>query len=188
MGDNDAEKNKKKRKFKKITEKLTSIEESISKIPKSDDDVKELKRIRIKRCDSYLRLKLCCSPIIPVADKWSIGAKLDFKVIGSNYKTLTSTTEHCFNDQVGSESEYIQWDDVEKFLVDDNLVVESCKCFVEIIACFIDSSAVTESSESAVGSPDSKACSKIVDEETVLSKIDHLGDAGLAAQQIDAEI
>ncbi|ULU09130.1 hypothetical protein L3Y34_013915 [Caenorhabditis briggsae] len=81
-------------------------------------------RIRIKRCDSYLRLKLCCSPIIPVADKWSIGAKLDFKVIGSNYKTLTSTTEHCFNDQVGSESEYIQWDDVEKFLVDDNLVVE----------------------------------------------------------------
>ncbi|CAP30962.2 Protein CBG11893 [Caenorhabditis briggsae] len=26
MGDNDAEKNKKKRKFKKITEKLTSIE------------------------------------------------------------------------------------------------------------------------------------------------------------------
>ncbi|UMM10060.1 hypothetical protein L5515_000009 [Caenorhabditis briggsae] len=51
-----------------------------------------------------------------------------------------------------------------------------------------DSSAVTESSESAVGSPDSKACSKIVDEETVLSKIDHLGDAGLGAQQIDAEI
>ncbi|ULU09129.1 hypothetical protein L3Y34_013915 [Caenorhabditis briggsae] len=231
-------------------------------------------RIRIKRCDSYLRLKLCCSPIIPVADKWSIGAKLDFKVIGSNYKTLTSTTEHCFNDQVGSESEYIQWDDVEKFLVDDNLVVEvevvilkvtgfgneeirpfddsqkdfsdvilvvkDTKFYVlkkflasqssyfkalllgnfaeagksevelkevdpeefqiflevlhgelainEIIACFIDSSAVTESSESAVGSPDSKACSKIVDEETVLSKIDHLGDAGLGAQQIDAEI
>ncbi|CAP33297.2 Protein CBR-CEY-2 [Caenorhabditis briggsae] len=51
-----------------------------------------------------------------------------------------------------------------------------------------DSSAVTESSESAVGSPDSKACSKIIDEEAALSKIDQLGDAGLGAQQIDAEI
>ncbi|UMM10920.1 hypothetical protein L5515_000462 [Caenorhabditis briggsae] len=51
-----------------------------------------------------------------------------------------------------------------------------------------DSSAVTESSESAVGSPNSKACSKIIDEEAALSKIDQLGDAGLGAQQIDAEI
>ncbi|PIC55632.1 hypothetical protein B9Z55_000825 [Caenorhabditis nigoni] len=51
-----------------------------------------------------------------------------------------------------------------------------------------DSSAVTESSESAVGSPDSKACSKIIDEEAALSKVDQLGDAGLGAQQIDAEI
>ncbi|CAO4360532.1 unnamed protein product [Caenorhabditis nigoni] len=50
-----------------------------------------------------------------------------------------------------------------------------------------DSSAVTESSES-VGSPDSKACSKIIDEEVALSKVDQLGDAGLGAQQIDAEI
>ncbi|CAO4361744.1 unnamed protein product [Caenorhabditis nigoni] len=51
-----------------------------------------------------------------------------------------------------------------------------------------DSSAVTESSESAVGSPDSKACSKIIDEEAALSKIDQLGEAGLGAQQIDAQI
>lgn len=57
-----------------------------------------------------------------------------------------------------------------------------------------DSSAVTESSESAsdVASPDSKSCSKIITEEAGLSKVDRcdsaLGEAGLGAQPIDAQI
>uniref|UniRef100_A0A1I7THP0 CSD_1 domain-containing protein n=1 Tax=Caenorhabditis tropicalis TaxID=1561998 RepID=A0A1I7THP0_9PELO len=57
-----------------------------------------------------------------------------------------------------------------------------------------DSSAVTDStdSNSAAGSPDSKSCSKIIDEEATLSKIDRcgsaMGDAGLGAQPIDAQI
>ncbi|CAP23334.1 Protein CBG02238 [Caenorhabditis briggsae] len=55
-----------------------------------------------------------------------------------------------------------------------------------------DSSALTESSNSAAGSPDSKSCAKIIDEEAALSKLDRcgsaLGDAELGAQAIDAQI
>ncbi|EFO84906.1 hypothetical protein CRE_03641 [Caenorhabditis remanei] len=57
-----------------------------------------------------------------------------------------------------------------------------------------DSSAVTESSESssATASPDSKSCSKIIDEEATLSKVERCGsaldDAGLGAQPIDGQI
>uniref|UniRef100_A0A1I7TX00 CSD_1 domain-containing protein n=1 Tax=Caenorhabditis tropicalis TaxID=1561998 RepID=A0A1I7TX00_9PELO len=53
-----------------------------------------------------------------------------------------------------------------------------------------DSSVVTDSAES--GSPDSKSCSKIIDEEAALSKIDRcdsaMGEAGLGAQPVDAQI
>ncbi|EFO84632.1 hypothetical protein CRE_03839 [Caenorhabditis remanei] len=56
-----------------------------------------------------------------------------------------------------------------------------------------DSSAVTDSSESASasGSPDSKSCSKIIDEEAGLSKVDRCDSAlgaSLGAQPIDAQI
>ncbi|CAL2036793.1 hypothetical protein CAEBREN_10862 [Caenorhabditis brenneri] len=57
-----------------------------------------------------------------------------------------------------------------------------------------NSSVATESSEStsATASPDSKSCSKIIDEEAALSKIDRcgsaMGDIGLGAQPIDAQI
>ncbi|EGT40805.1 hypothetical protein CAEBREN_20898 [Caenorhabditis brenneri] len=57
-----------------------------------------------------------------------------------------------------------------------------------------NSTTVTESSESAsaAASPDSKSCSKIIDEEAALSKLDRcgsaMGDIGLGAQPIDAQI
>ncbi|PIC49045.1 hypothetical protein B9Z55_007784 [Caenorhabditis nigoni] len=80
----------------------------------------------VKRNNNHLGFYVHCEPITP-SDKWSIQARIELKVVGSNQNDVIETFDYCYEKSTGRGfSSFLEWDKMEKeYLVDGNLTVEA---------------------------------------------------------------
>ncbi|CAO4361335.1 unnamed protein product [Caenorhabditis nigoni] len=172
-------KHSQKRKFDEMAEKLQSIEESVSKISKTDNDGKSflsnnhsnkeqesrkifslkdvfenvysLKEdeyvcsedeehfnvkwnIEVGHIDNHLGFYVHCKPIAPIGNKYTIEAKLEFKMLGNDDNTAIKTVKFCFDkdEVVCGYEHFLKWEEMEyDFLINEKKLTAEVK--VEIL-------------------------------------------------------
>ncbi|PIC48917.1 hypothetical protein B9Z55_007715 [Caenorhabditis nigoni] len=89
-------------------------------------------RMSVLHSNDHLLFLVYCDPIAP-RDKWSIGTKLEFKVVGGNRKVITRTWDFCYGThRYFGFKKFQDWKEMKKFyLVDGNLTVEASVTIVE---------------------------------------------------------
>ncbi|CAO4381473.1 unnamed protein product [Caenorhabditis nigoni] len=160
--------NSHKQKLDKITEKLRSVEETVSKIPilsnnQRNKNLKPEKRFVLKHVfkkvldldgesdyvesekEEHFNMKwfidmkfygydlgfhVCCEPLNPLSDEWSIKTKSKFKMMGPGNANASKTVMHSFDNEDDSKYYEFSWRDVEYCLINDNL---TCQVEVKIL-------------------------------------------------------
>ncbi|CAO4366298.1 unnamed protein product [Caenorhabditis nigoni] len=140
--------NSHKRKFDEIADKLQSMEESISKIPKFDDN--ERKSLMTLSEKSFLsnnqskekedsRKGFVLKDVFKNMANFEVGDfattqneehfnvnwHMQFRMMGNDYEKVTKTTKYCFeNEESFGCDGFLEWTNLDYYLVDDNLTAE----------------------------------------------------------------
>ncbi|PIC48868.1 hypothetical protein B9Z55_007690 [Caenorhabditis nigoni] len=119
-------------KLKYVFKNVHKFKENKNKCSEWDDHFNSNWYMSARRSNGHLGLFVVCHPIARKG-KWSIQAKLEFKVVGPNQNAVIKTGEDCYEKIRGlGFTEFLEWEKIkEEYLVDGNLTVEAKVTIIE---------------------------------------------------------
>ncbi|PIC48931.1 hypothetical protein B9Z55_007723 [Caenorhabditis nigoni] len=111
-------------KLKHVLKNVSNFKENVEHLSEKEDYYNTNWSIAVQRHKNDLGFYVHCEPITP-ADKWSIRAKLEFKVVGPNENDVIKTWDYCYKSKGAGFCKFLDWEEMKKwYLVDGNLTLE----------------------------------------------------------------
>ncbi|PIC41954.1 hypothetical protein B9Z55_009190 [Caenorhabditis nigoni] len=91
--------------------------------------------MEIMRNGRHLEFFVWWEPITHLEENWAIETKMEYSMMGSDDYNVTKTIEHCFDSykEYYKFSRFVEWEDINEYLIDNNLTVQVKVEILEII-------------------------------------------------------